>query len=183
MFDIDFSQTDIFQYNFDTYEVSQITDTQFNENYPVSSKDGHLFYTSDYNGITNIFKHNLSNNEAFPITNVATGVQQIDIDSNNNLVFSGFKERGWDLYVMNNLDGASRKEIKPTKFFASKDKSNDFEDLRSFTASKKTQTQEDYSKYIFARNYQNRNSKKEADEEVEIDSLRFQDDYLSLIHI
>ena len=36
---------------------------------------------------------------------------------------------------MNNLDMASEKEIKPTKFFDSKGENNDFEDLRSFLAS------------------------------------------------
>ena len=179
MFEIDFSQTDIFQYSFLTNKITQLTDTEFNENYPVASLDGNLFYTSDYNGITNIFKHNLSNNESYPITNVITGVQQIDLDGSNNLVFSGFKERGWDLYLMNNLDMASEKEIKPTKFFDSKGENNDFEDLRSFTSTKKTTIQEDYSKYIFARNYQYRNSKKEVNEEVEVDSLRFQDDYIA----
>ena len=80
---------------------------------------------------------------------------------------------------MNNLDMASEKEIKPTKFFDSKGENNDFEDLRSFTSTKKTTIQEDYSKYIFARNYQYRNSKKEVNEEVEVDSLRFQDDYIA----
>ena len=78
-YDVDFSQTDIFQYSYQTNIVSQITNTEYNENYPVASSDGNLFYTADYNGITNIFKHNLSNNEAFPITNVVTGVQQIDL--------------------------------------------------------------------------------------------------------
>ena len=34
-------------------------------------------------------------------------------------------------------------------------------------------------KYVFARNYQYRNSKKEVNEEVEVDSLRFQDDYIA----
>ena len=38
---------------------------------------------------------------------------------------------------MNNLDMASEKEIKPTKFFDSKGENNDFEDLRSFTSTKK----------------------------------------------
>ena len=47
-----------------------------------------------------------------PITNVITGVQQIDLDSNDNLVYSGFKKRGWDLYIMNNSNTVSEKEIK-----------------------------------------------------------------------
>ena len=126
-----------------------------------------------------ITKHNLDNNEAFPITNVITGVQQIDLDSNNNLVFSGFKKRGWDLYLMNGLNKASKKEIKPTQFYANQDRSTDFEDLRTFTNTKLSSTTEDYSTHIFARNYQYKNAKKDNDEEVEVDSLRFQDSYLA----
>ena len=109
----------------------------------------------------------------------STGVQQIDLDSNDNLVFSGFKKRGWDLYIMNNPNSFSEKEIKPTKFYANKNRSTDFEDLRTFTSKKVTLSPEDYSKYIFARNYQYRNDKKDNNEEVEVDSLRFQDDYLA----
>jgi Tol biopolymer transport system component len=179
MFEVDFSQTDIFQYSYLTNKVSQITNTKFDENYPVSSKDGYLFYTADYNGITNIFKHNLTSKEAFPITNVITGVQQIDIDSNNNIVFSGFNKRGWDLYLMNNLDNASNKEIKPTQYYTNKNHSTDFEDLRSFTNKKRKNTDIDYSRYIFDRKFQYRNNMNEDSENVPIDSLRFQDTYLA----
>ena len=179
MFEIDFSQTDIFQYSFASNKIIQLTDTEYNENYPVASSEGNLFYTSDYNGITNIFKHNLDTNESFPITNVVTGVQQIDLDGSNNLVFSGFKKRGWDLYLMNNLEMASKKEVKPTKFFVSKGGNNDLEDLRAFTSLQKTPMQEDYSKYIFARNYQSRNNKSEVNNKDEIDSLRYNEDYVA----
>ena len=61
MFNVDFSQTDIYQFDFSNSQISQITSTAVNENYPIASTDGNLFYTSDHNGITNIFKHNLSN--------------------------------------------------------------------------------------------------------------------------
>ena len=54
MFDVDFSQTDIFQYSYKTNTVTQLTNTKYNENYPVAGSDGNLFYTADYNGITNI---------------------------------------------------------------------------------------------------------------------------------
>ena len=173
------TKSNIFQYSFETDTVSQLTNTEYNENYPIADSAGNLFYTADYNGITNIFRHDLNNNEAFPITNVITGVQQIDLDNNNNLVFSGFKKRGWDLYLMNSLDKSVKKEIKPTQFYANKNRSSDFEDLRNFSNKNVSTATEDYSKYIFARNYQYRNSKKENDEEVEIDSLRFQDDYIA----
>ena len=179
MFDVDFSQTDIYEYDFSNAQVSQITNTSVNENYPVANADGDLFYTSDYNGITNIFKHNLSSNDSFPITNVITGIQQIDIDKNNNIIFSGFKERGWDLYLMSNANQVSEKEVKKTKYFEEKGVSNDFEDLRSLKKNQKVATQQNYSTYIFARNYKYKNADDKEKEETEIDSLRFKDEFIA----
>ena len=73
---------------------------------------------------------------------------------------------------MNNPNTVSEKEIKPTKFYANKNRSTDFEDLRTFTSKKVTLSPEDYSKYIFVINYQYRNDKKDNNEEVEVDSLK-----------
>ena len=101
------------------------------------------------------------------------------MDNNNNLVFSGFKKRGWDLYLINSLDQSEKKEIKPTQFYSNKNRNSDFEDLRNFSNKTVSTAAEDYTQYIFARNYQYRNSKKEDYEEVEVDSLRFQDDYIA----
>tara|TARA_B100000427_G_scaffold314023_1_gene306845 strand:- start:984 stop:4091 length:3108 start_codon:yes stop_codon:yes gene_type:complete len=179
MNNVDFSQTDIFKYNTLTAEITQITNTEFNENYPVPNNKGDLFYTSDYNGVTNIFKHNLTSGEAFPITNVITGVQQIDIDKNDNLIFSGYKKRGWDLYLIDNINLAKRKEVKDTKYFIERHSDDNFEDLRSFKRKELVTNQQDYSGYIFARNYDYKNEVKKEKNETEVDSLRFQKNYIA----
>lgn len=179
MSDIDFSQTDIFEYNTLNAEITQITNSEFNENYPVANDKGYLFYTSDYNGVTNIFKHNLSSGEAFPITNVITGVQQIDIDKNDNLIFSGYKKRGWDLYLIDNINLANEKKIKETKYFIEKNLNKDFEDLRSFKRNEIVTNQQNFSRYIFARNYDYKNEVKKDKKETEVDSLRFQKKYIA----
>ena len=46
---------------------------------------------------------------------------------------------------MNNLDKASKKEIKPTQFYANQNRNTDFEDLRTFTNTKIASTAEDYT--------------------------------------
>ena len=51
-----------------------------------------------------------------------------------------------------------KKEGKQTKYFAEKGISNDFEDLRFLKKNKKVATQQNYSTYIFARNYKYQNS-------------------------
>jgi Tol biopolymer transport system component len=179
MYDIDFSQTDIYEYNTESKIITQITNSDVNENYPIADTNGNLFYTSDYNGVTNIFKYNISKKEAFPITNVITGIQQIDIDKNNNIIFSGYKERGWDLYLMNNIDQISKKEVKETKFFSENDYNNDFEDLRFFKKNNLSTPKESYDDYIFAKNYKYKNSNDKEAEKTEIDSLRFQDNFVA----
>ena len=172
---------DIFMYDFNTESITQITDTDHDEAYPVASKDNILFYTADYNGVYNIFKHDLTTNEAYPITNVITGIQQIDIDRNaDKIVFAGYKERGWDLFLMNNPIEVENKEVPATIFYTKKDESEDFEDLRFVTKETNTAQPEDYSNYIFARNYKKFNNPDHVDPDQEltsVDSLRLAGNY------
>ena len=80
MSEFDFYNNDIFYYDLNTKSVNQVTNTSYHEDYPVTTKDNVLFYTADYNGVHNIFMHNLDTNETKPITNVITGIQQIDVN-------------------------------------------------------------------------------------------------------
>ena len=83
-------------YDFNTESITQITDTNHDEAYPVASKDNTLFYTADYNGVYNIFKHDLITNEAYPITNVITGIQQIDVDRNADKIIFFIQNVNYD---------------------------------------------------------------------------------------
>ena len=181
MFDIDFSQNDIFLYDLSSEKITQVTNTPYNENYPVFNKDNTLFYTADYNGVYNIFKHDLSNDSSFPITNVITGIQQIDIDNNSDkLIFSGYNERGWDLFVMNQPENQEEKVVPETKFYSERNQVDTFEDLRFVKAEIQNEESQDYSKYIFARNYTRFNQSDEENDQEEstaIDSLRLADGY------
>ena len=183
MFDIDFSQNDIFMYDMSSEKITQVTNTPYNENYPVLNQENSLFYTADYNGVYNIFKHNLSSDSSSPITNVITGIQQIDIDSNSDkLIFSGYNERGWDLFVMNQPGNQEEKIVPETKFYSTRNQVDTFEDLRFVKAETQNEESEDYSKYIFARNYTRFNESDEEndkEEDTAIDSLRIVDGYTS----
>jgi len=182
MFDIDFSQTDLFMYDFSNEKVTQITDTSYNENYPVLTKDNLLFYTADYNGVYNIFRHEMGSKIFSPITNAITGIQQIDVDSSGDkLVFSGYSERGWDLFVMNQPQDKEEKIVPETRFYSERNNVDTFEDLRFVKTGISNQESEDYSSYIFARNYRKFNdSDKDIDkQDTAIDSLRFADGYIS----
>ncbi len=170
MSELDFSNNDIFYYDLNTKSVNQVTNTSYHEDYPVVTKDNILFYTADYNGVHNIFMHNLDTDETKPITNVITGIQQIDVNrSSNKIVFSGYKDRGWDLFLIDNPTTIEGKEIPPTVFYATKDEVEEFEDLRFVKDKSNIDEPEDYSKYIFARSYKQYNN---ADgKNADIDSI------------
>ncbi len=73
--------------------------------------------------------HNLDTDETKPITNVITGIQQIDVNRlSNKIVFSGYKDRGWDLFLIDNPTTVESKEIPTTVFYATKDEVEEFED-------------------------------------------------------
>ena len=173
---LDFSNNDIFSYDLNTKSVNQITNTSYHEDYPVSTKDNMLFYTADYNGVHNIFMHNINTNETKPITNVITGIQQIDVNrSSNKIVFSGYKDRGWDLFLIDNPTTIESKEIPTTVFYATKDQVEEFEDLRFVKDKSNIDEPEDYSKYVFARSYKQYNNPDGANTNIDDsipDSLR-----------
>ena len=178
--EFDFYNNDIFYYDLNTKSVNQVTNTSYHEDYPVTTKDNVLFYTADYNGVHNIFMHNLDTNETKPITNVITGIQQIDVNrSSNKIVFSGYKDRGWDLFLIDNPTTIEGKEIPPTVFYATKDEVEEFEDLRFVKDKSNIDEPEDYSKYIFARSYKQYNNADGSNADVDSipDSLRTAGNY------
>jgi len=178
--EFDFSNNDIFSYDLNTKAVNQITNTSYHEDYPVATKDNILFYTADYNGVHNIFMHNIDTNETKPITNVITGIQQIDVNRlNNKIVFSGYKDRGWDLFLIDNPTTVESKEIPTTVFYATKDEVEEFEDLRFVKDKSNIDEPEDYSKYIFARSYKQYNKDEGANTDIDSipDSLRTAGNY------
>ena len=180
MSELDFSNNDIFYYDLNTKSVNQVTNTSYHEDYPVVTKDNILFYTADYNGVHNIFMHNLDTDETKPITNVITGIQQIDVNrSSNKIVFSGYKDRGWDLFLIDNPTTIESKEIPTTVFYATKDEVQEFEDLRFVKDKSNIDEPEDYSKYIFARSYKQYNNDDGSNAGVDSipDSLRTAGNY------
>ena len=180
MSEFDFYNNDIFYYDLNTKSVNQVTNTSYHEDYPVTTKDNVLFYTADYNGVHNIFMHNLDTNETKPITNVITGIQQIDVNrSSNKIVFSGYKDRGWDLFLIDNPTTIESKEIPTTVFYATKDEVQEFEDLRFVKDKSNIDEPEDYSKYIFARSYKQYNNADGSNADVDSipDSLRTAGNY------
>ncbi len=98
-----FDQRDIFKINSNTKEIERITFTpQDNKTSLVISNDNkNLFFTSDNNGILNIYNLNLENKRIIPITNSQTGISQLSISKDNSkMLFSTMIEGAYDIYIM-----------------------------------------------------------------------------------
>ena len=105
-----FNQTDIYKYNIESGRIKRITNTPYNEAYPCISNDSNfLAFIADKNGINNIYlSKNIqglfnTNLEPRAITNVLTGITQLSWNGDNTqLIFTGFFNRGYDIYTFDN---------------------------------------------------------------------------------
>lgn len=178
-------QSDIFVADVQTKSIEQITNTDYNESYPVwANTEPVLFYTADQHGVWNVYKHHFSSNESFAITNVLTGVQQISLSENDDqLVFAGFKNSGWDIYSVSLPLELKPQTVPKTQYILSKQENEFVSDLRKDQkrTSGVVSAFQDYSTYIFAPEYEgfNHNVSISTDStQTQDDSLRFSDEYV-----
>ncbi|MEE8340480.1 MAG: hypothetical protein V3R52_00105, partial [Candidatus Neomarinimicrobiota bacterium] len=173
----DYSQTDIYTIDVLTKSITRLTDTDYNENYPVWAHTGNtLLYTADKNGVWNIQVLDLDTNESRTITNVLTGIQQLSLSvDDKTLIFSGYDKRGWDIFSLTNPLELDHKEIPMTNFLTNKKTKDDsFTELRR---DKVRETQQeinevgDYSQFIFNQNYDRYNKVLTDSEISEFDSV------------
>jgi len=113
-------QTDIFNANVKSKEITRITNTKWNEHYPVkANKSNKLYYTADYNGISNFFQYDMDLNETKAITNILTGVFQPSLSKDDSKIyFAGYANYGYDIYSLANPDKKAQNIdiILPTQF-------------------------------------------------------------------
>jgi len=111
-------QRDIYLIDVETKVKTAETQTDHDENYPYCDPKGRGFvYTSDANGIFNVYIQPKDGTEAYPITNVVGGVFHLNLDrTGNNLIFCAFKDYGWDIFRMNYPFEEERKELTLTGY-------------------------------------------------------------------
>ena len=163
MIDHNYNRSNVYIVDLVTLEVLQVTDTDYDENYPLfSNTEDMLFYTSDYQGTWNMFQHDLNSGESKPVTNLLTGLFQLSLTGDDQtMVFSGYSNRGWDIYRVNNPLNFTSKAITPTNFISNLDRNSkeDLIDLRKDKWRGEKANTTDYSNYIFAWQYEQYNEK------------------------
>ena len=130
MLNHNYDQQDIYTIDVVSGTVSRITNTDYNENYPIfANTDNSLFYTADYQGTWNLFRHDLNTNDAQVVTNLLTGLFQLSLTRDDGImVFAGYSGLGWDIYRINNPLNLESTSVAPTNFIANREE-NDREEL------------------------------------------------------
>ena len=89
---------DIYKIDKSSRKVDRITNTIFNESYPVELKDEKsIIFLSDKSGINNLYI--IKDHTEYAITNTITGITQFSLDKNNNqILLSGLENLGYNIY-------------------------------------------------------------------------------------
>lgn len=99
-----YKQTDIYVMNADGSGMERITTEEMDDSWPEWGPDNtKLLYTSDRNGVSNLYVADLASKTTYAITNVLSGVFQPSLSKDGKfLAFSGFSKSGFDIYTLNN---------------------------------------------------------------------------------
>ena len=191
MISVDYESKDIYIADVKTKRLNQITRTNYNEDYPIfSNTEESLFYVADSSGTWNLFKYDIPSKTTSIVTNLLTGIFQLSLNKfDDAMVFSGYSNRGWDVYRLNNPLDLKEVEVEPTKFVLNKEfvEKEELVDLRKDKWRGSDSNQSDYSRHIFAMEYESYNEQKvEDNQNTSIRNTALKNDtgdYLSLIHI
>ena len=204
----DYEKRDIYILQLADQQMERVTDTPWSESNPLFAPDGkRMAYLSERNGISNLYIHhfdrptgyfdpvlidsgavsdvNLSQLESlndYPVTNIISGVLQINWDRNaNKMVFSSFNKGGFDIYMVNNPMEMSPKVLRDTEFVKDMKSEKLPVYARNWQSDKKTPqsiTKGDqsspisYSNYVFTR-YKMDKAKEEEEKIVELDTTTY----------
>ena len=174
----DFSQKDLYAIDLSSGNISRITDTDHNEDYPIWShtEKNTLFYVSDDGGVWNIYRYK-PDSDPVALTNILTGAFQLSLTENDEyLVFAGYADMGWDVYSMSHPLEKDAMEVPPTRYIMNQD--NVSEELIDLRRHKRSQwstgrsTGRDYQGWIFAREYDHFNQPMETPEDASADFVK-----------
>ncbi|MFC1693775.1 BamA/TamA family outer membrane protein [Candidatus Latescibacterota bacterium] len=110
----------IFIINSDGTNIRRITTNTFDDRDPYWSPEGDkIVFTSDHNGITNLYYVDLNDMTSTPLTNLLTGVSSpCWSPDGEKIAFTSFSEGGWDIYLLKRplKRNLSFEQISPNKY-------------------------------------------------------------------
>ena len=94
---------DLFVYDLNNGQIKQIYKSSWNCKNPVWGDNNNIYFSSDSNGVSNLYAYDMEKKQAKAITNALTGCYFPDISGGEQkLAFAGYSNRGWDIYTINN---------------------------------------------------------------------------------
>ena len=165
---MNYDNSDIYKYT-NNGSVIRLTETLYNETYPSYSSDGEMIaFISDESGINNIYITEDEFKSSKAITNIMTGITQLNWSTNNQLIFTGFYKSGYDVFVISNIKQLINSDIEIPLSKWKND--SDITLLRDTVDSFSTNT--NYDHFIFNQdNFTTNYPKFSLDKELLLDSL------------
>ncbi len=116
MYKHDFDNMDLYFIDVESKKIERITDWELSDESSVviSPSGDEILFTSDFNGITNIYKKSLkfdgngvsqsyTDIKAIPVTNSLNGINQLSLSADGKkLVFTSLFKGGYNIFLMNN---------------------------------------------------------------------------------
>ena len=156
MLSVNYNNKNIYTVNVSTKTIDQITDTmmriiQF-------SLTLRIFYLGPVSkrGI-----YSSMNRSSSVITNLLTGIFQLSLNKyDDTMVFSGYSNRGWNVFRLNNPLDLDQVELKPTNYLQQKTlrKAKSLLTFGRTNGGAENFNETDYSRHIFALEYESYNN-------------------------
>jgi Tol biopolymer transport system component len=182
----DYEYRDVYTFDLETNQMVRRTNTPWEESSPIFSPEGDkLAYTSDENGIFNIYIQELESGDYYPITNIISGIFQIGTDNNGNkMVFTTWYEGGYDVCMLNNPFEMKPLELNNTQFIQDMRGDNlpvyarEWQPAENAVIKKETEKNEilgespsDFSNYVFGRYRPKKNNQSPRSIEIADENL------------
>jgi Tol biopolymer transport system component len=156
MWTLNFKQNEIYRIRLGEMDAERLTTTPANERIPTLTPDGrYLIYSSDANGIPNLYRYELETGVSASITNCLTGCLQPCYSLNTQrMTFTSFYDGGYDVYLIKNAQDLPALDLRPTNFRSHGSPEPLTERYSSGQAQAESyeisDSQRPYSRYIFA---------------------------------
>jgi len=112
------------QFDMETMQWSPVTRDKYLQAQVSYLADGKsIIYSSDDNGIYNVYKLNLETNERAKLTNLLSGAFTPALTS-NGLYYLGYRPQGFDLFYMKNVEDVAVEDVKLNLAVAKEQESN-----------------------------------------------------------
>ncbi len=115
---LNYRQTDLYRIHVGDSVATRLTSTTTAERQPTFSPDGkYLIFSSDANGIWNLYRRNMETGEVSALTNCLTGCLQPSYSlKTQRLAFTSFYDGGYDIFLIKNPTQMPALALQPTNF-------------------------------------------------------------------